>query len=211
MQPFWEMIEFLYEHAHELGASSKVKLHLFKEGVLPDCARPPLSRGARLVISLSGLISASSRPMSIHDAISALLMHLACATSEHEAHVFGLDLSFEADGVASSTVWYDEALASDDGAASDLREEIAEALHVYGDAMHECMRVEVAPSRPIGPPQSLVVQALAQHPNALLNKLQVPSARRRTPSRLSGAPPFFTGRGRYAAASPRITCSPAVA
>lgn len=169
IQPFWELIEFLYNHAHELGEHGTLRLCLFKSGVLPDPSDSQLSKGSRLKVSLSAL---AQNNKTIADCATSLLMHVACATSEHEEHVHGIELSFDAEEEAVCTIWYSEAMAKDEEAVSDLREDVAEALNLGSGTGDEL--VTVCPFDP--PPahaQPMQTRALQNHPNPLLDELQV--------------------------------------
>ena len=166
VQPFWELIEYLYQHAHEL---SDLSLYLFKAGELPDSAK--LARGSRLHLSLSALCADDRR--TVADAASALLMHIACATSEHEQHVHGLELSFSSDATVTCSIWVAASLAANEEALADLREEISEALDLGGaesaDILHG-MPFDAHAAKTVSP---LVTRAIEQHPNPLLEKLMV--------------------------------------
>ena len=166
VQPFWELIEYLYQHAHEL---SDLSLYLFKAGELPDPAK--LARGSRLHLRLSALCADDRR--TVAGAASALLMHIACATSDHEQHVHGLELSFSSEATASCSIWVAASLAANEEALADLREEISEALDVCGaesaGILHD-LPCDAHAAKTVAP---LVMRAIEQHPNPLLEKLMV--------------------------------------
>ena len=112
-QPFVELLTFLYDGAHELGASGPLRLFVFKRGCLPDTsAHSVASRGSRLEIDLCQLCTSNSS-MTLHDATAALLTLAVSATWTHEAHVTGVELRFTGAGVASAFLWYDAAMATD--------------------------------------------------------------------------------------------------
>ena len=95
VQPFWEVIEFVYKHAGELGEHGKTTLCLFKSGVLPDATCAPVSRGSRLHVDLAAAMLAggeSSQAMTVNDGATALLMYVASAASEHEEHLYGVEV-----------------------------------------------------------------------------------------------------------------------
>ena len=71
----------------------------------------------------------------------------ACATSEHEEHVHGIELSFDAEEEAVCTIWYSEAMAKDEEAVSDLREDVAEAAKPrIGDGRRARYRLPLRPA-----------------------------------------------------------------
>ena len=138
VQPFWHVVEFVYEHAHQIGESAPLSLYVFKQGLLPDPSKQEISHGSRLHIRLSALCRDHGM-RSLADAASALLMHVACATSEYEERVHGIELCFEAESGATCTLWYGEALARDPEAEGDLREEVGEVLNIEGATAIEYM------------------------------------------------------------------------
>ena len=195
VQPFWELIEFLYSHQHELGPTD-VRLHLFKQGVPPDVAHPQVARGSRLRVVLSDLFRGDSSDRSVVDAAVSMLMLVACAQCEHEEHILGIELSFSGLGSSarvSCAIWFSEALAIVEDSVSDLVEEVAEALNIGGDENYtDVIRVEPFPPLPRssstaaageegskagaeGPQpfsSQLTRRVLPEHPNPLLHKLQ---------------------------------------
>ena len=155
VQPFWELIEFLFLHWQDLQASTPLKLFLFKQGVPPDPSHATVAKGSRLRVRLAR-VSEKMDGKAMTDAVSALLMFVVCAESMHERHIHGLELHFasaaeegsshshsnqagagsssfsssEARGQATATVaiWYDEALATNPEALDELRDDLASAL-----------------------------------------------------------------------------------
>ena len=126
-----------------MGEAAKVTLFLFKSGVLPDATQPRVARGSRLRVDLSALCEQTRRP--VPDAVTAILMHVACATSEHEEHVHGIEMCFSGDEVQSCTIWFGAALADDDDAVADLREEVCEALNVSAELGTESQLLRLLP------------------------------------------------------------------
>lgn len=168
VQPFWELIEFLYQHAHELGEPAPATLFLFKSGVLPDPAAPSIARGSRLRIGLNKLWQQHS----VADAATAVLMLIVCATSEHEEHIHGVQLTFGADADATCTIWFSDSIVDDENAISDLHDEIAEALHMGDADTSEWMRNQPF-DKPARGGHPLVTRAVDPHPSPLLNRLLV--------------------------------------
>ena len=183
VQPFWELIEFIYQNELALTESGTTRLYLFKTGLLPDPSSTQIATGSRLVLGLSKVYTT---PKALTDAVTALLMHVASASSAHEEHLYGLELCFGTEGATAATIWYAEGLARDEGALEAFHDEIAEeALNVggadTGDFMH------MLPFVPADSATPLVTRAVARHPNPLLNELQVRGHTR--------APPWMRGGG----------------
>jgi hypothetical protein len=177
VQPFWELIEFLYAHAHELATSGRVRLCLFKHGLSPDVSNPLVARDSRLHIALSEACAAKGMPVT--DGATSLLMHIACATSDHEEHIHGVELTFCADDIAACCIWFAEDLAQDADALKDLSEDVSEVLALNVAEARAYVRDEptspaAASSRGAPAPDTRVV---SPHPNALLNQLQAAIAR----------------------------------
>ena len=168
-QPFVELLTFLYDGAHELGASGPLRLFVFKRGCLPDTsAHSVASRGSRLEIDLCQLCTSNSS-MTLHDATAALLTLAVSATWTHEAHVTGVELRFTGAGVASAFLWYDAAMATDADAVRELREEAVTALQLDNadDALRDAPFLPEAAAR--AAPE---VRVPAVHPNPELEVLR---------------------------------------